>query len=59
MAAKRKSVGWDNGAKWRMVEASPENHNPLIEDVLKPLHREISKVLKMQLKELDKKVRGK
>ena len=51
--------GWDSKPKWRVVEASPKNHNPLIEDILKPLQSELKEVLRVQLKEFSKKIRGK
>ena len=50
---------WGGTPKWRRVQAGPHNHNPLIDDVLKPLHRELKEALKIQLKELNKKLRRK
>jgi hypothetical protein len=59
MKNNKKSEGWGANPQWRVMEAGPHNHNPLIEDVLKPLYIELSKLLKLELEELSKKVRGK
>ena len=42
---------------WRVVKANPQNHNPLIDDILKPLQRELIEVLRLQKKELSSKTR--
>ena len=58
MNKEKANDGWGSAPKWRVVEAGPQNHNPLIEDILKPVHRELKEVLRGQLKELNKKIRG-
>ena len=52
-----KGAGWDKPS-WKVMRADPTN-NPLIEDVLKPVQNELREVLKMELKDLAKKLRRK
>ena len=59
METKKKDTGWDGKPQWRVVEAGPHNHNPLIEDILIPLRDGLRQVLKLELKELDKRIRRK
>jgi len=54
-----KIAGWDSKPRWKKVEAGPHNHNPLIDDILKPLQEELKEVLKIQLKDLEKRLRRK
>jgi len=49
--------GWKKPV-WKVVKAGPQNHNPLIDDILKPLQRELREVLRLQQKELSNKTRG-
>jgi len=51
-------TGWGRKPQWRVMDADPSNNNVLIDDILKPLQRELTEVLKVEINELDKKLRG-
>lgn len=55
---KKVGDGWVS-SKWKVVKASPNNHNPLIDDILKPVYEELKEVLKIELKALDRRIRRK
>ena len=57
-ANKKVDDGWGS-PKWKVVKASPKNHNPLIEDILKPVYEELKEVLKIELKALGRRIRRK
>ena len=52
-----KISGWESKPKWKTMEAGPHNNNALIDKVLKPLKEELINVLRILMKDVEKKVK--
>lgn len=49
----------DKKPYWKIVEAGTYNHNPLIDDILKPIQEELSEVVRLEINALEKIIRRK